>query len=589
MNALTTVYGEKLNRDAPLGEHPDPQFRRERFLTLNGLWDFSLDQEKGRPERFNRKIVVPFAVESSLSGLGLSVHKGDYLHYRRKFHLDDGFLSGSLLLHFEAVDQICDVFLNGERVLHHEGGYLPFSCLIERPQPENVLELTVSDDTESPIYARGKQSLRSGGIWYTATSGVWQSVWLEGVPRGAYIKDFTLTPHFDERKLNVQAFFAGAKSEGVVEAFFQGRFLARGTFGETGAAELDFRDSFYPWTEGNPNLYELRLSYGDDLVHSYFAMRKFSVETVAGERFFALNGKPMFLSAPLDQGYYPDGGLTPPSEKAMEDDILLAKRCGYNCIRKHIKIEPRRWYCLCDRLGMLVFQDFVSGGSPYHNFFIVTRPIVKYELSDTSHRFLGRFLAKSRLQFEKDLTGTYERLKNVPSLCAWTLFNEGWGQFDSLRLTERLRSLDPSRPIDSASGWFDKKTGDFKSHHVYFVAPRLKNDHKRILSLSECGGFSLGVKGHKFSRKNFGYAQFKDKARLSKAVRKLYGKRILRLINRRGLGEAVFTQLTDVENETNGIVTYDRKIEKIDPSLLNELNQTLYKAFDRRLAKRKKP
>jgi len=587
MTNLWTLYGESVNREKPLPEHPNPLFRRDRYMTLNGIWDFAINRSSGRPVTMPKKIVVPFSVETPLSGIETNVKRTDYLHYRRKFHLSDEFLDGYVIIHFEAVDQICDVFLNGDKILHHEGGYLPFSCLISDPMPENILEVTVSDDTLSPVFPRGKQSLRSNGIWYTATSGIWQSVWLEAVPDTGYIKNVKIDSLFDEKKIRIKGDFTGSPSDAFAEVYYHGHLVGRSTFDEKWMATLDLNYDFYPWSPDSPELYELRFSFGEDIVHSYCALRKFSVIQSGNECFFGLNNHPVFLSGLLDQGYYPDGGLTPPSEKAMVDDIMLAKNSGFNCLRKHIKIEPMRWYYLCDTLGMLVFQDFVSGGSPYANLLIVTRPLLNYNLSDTTHKLLGRALKESRDQFVSDLEGTVNRLYNVPSICSWTIFNEGWGQFDSVEMTKRLAALDPSRPIDSTSGWYDKNCGNYSSHHIYFVAPHLRNDHKRILSLSECGGFSLGVDRHKYSKIDFGYARYSNFDSLNRAVERLYSKHILRLIKKSGLGEVIFTQLTDVESETNGLITYDRRVQKVDIAMLKRVNHELYSAFNERLANKK--
>jgi beta-galactosidase/beta-glucuronidase len=587
MATLSTVYGETINRDHPLAEHPNPLFRRDHYQILNGVWDFALDQRKERPANFTKSILVPFSVETSLSGIGKEVKKSDYMHYRRKFHLSDEYLQGFVILHFDAVDQICDVFLNGDLIIHHAGGYTPFSYLIEHPQPENILEVTVSDDTDSPIYARGKQSNNSNGIWYTATSGIWQSVWLEAVPSAGYIKSIRIDPDFDARQIHITGDFTASPSDAYAEAYFHGRLVARGTFDGKLSATLDLGYDFYPWSPETPDLYEIRLFFGEDLVHSYCAMRKFSAESINGFRYFALNGHPYFISGVLDQGYFPDGGLTAPSEKAMIDDIKLAKKCGFNCLRKHIKIEPLRWYYLCDSLGMLVIQDFVNGGSRYSDFLMYVRPVLKFNISDTTHRFLGRASKGSRDQFAIDQKDIVDRLYNVPCIFEWTLFNEGWGQFDTVILTNKLKELDKTRLIDSSSGWYDKKCGDFDSHHVYFFKPNFKSDHKRILGLSECGGFSLGVERHKFSKKSFGYLRFHSFDSLNRAVDKLYRRQILHLVEKKGLCEVIFTQLTDVENETNGLITYDRKVQKIDIDMLRNLNHILSLAFETSLTKKK--
>ncbi len=580
MASLISEYGEKINRGHPLPEHPNPLFQRDSFVSLNGPWDFAITKNAKRPSAFTQTILVPFAVETALSGVEAKVKKSDFLHYRKTFEVPDAYVGHDAILHLDAVDQICDVFLNGHFLAHHESGYFPIAVHTAYLSKSNVLEVTVSDDTESEIFPRGKQSNNPSGIWYTPTSGIWQSVWLESVPDDGYIKSVKMNPLFDEQKLKIQAEFVGNRAGANVEAYYHGQLVAKGNFDPSGECLLDFHYSFYPWTPDDPNLYDLVFTAGYDSVRSYFAMRKFSTVVLGRYHFFALNNKPIFLSGVLDQGYFPESGMTPPSQEAILFDLKLLKQCGFNCVRKHATLAPMRWYSACDRLGLLVMQDFINGGSRYSSFLIHTRPLFHFSMSDTSHKRLGRVLDQSRDQFKLDYLSTIERLYNVPSLFAWTIFNEGWGQFDSAIITDEVRKADSSRLLDSASGWYDKGCGDFLSDHIYFWAfLSLRNDHKRVLGLSECGGFSLKVDRHVYSKRSFGYRYYHSFGAYNDGVSRLYRKRVLANIRKQGLNMAIFTQLSDIEEEENGLVTYDRKIVKINIADMRSLNVLCYEYF----------
>ncbi len=570
---MWTYEGRKVDQNCPLSEYPTPQFARDSYLCLNGQWDFYIDETPNNHSFYPQKILVPFAVETPLSGIERHVEAADVLHYRRKFTLPEGFRKGRVLLHFEAVDQRCDVYLNGVRVVHHEGGYFPFTvdCL-ELQEGENELCVDVQDDVDSPVFPRGKQAKESSGIWYTGTSGIWGSVWLESVPNEV-IQSIRLTPDFDERRLFVEAKFEGKPLSSQIEAYLDGHLVATGEFDADLGCVLDLSSHFRPWTPEKPVLYDLKIRINDDEVKSYFAMRKFSSLTYKGHRVFALNNKPYFLAGLLDQGYFPDGGLTPPSDLAMANDIETAKSMGFNMLRKHIKIEPMRWYYHCDRLGMIVIQDFVNGGDHYSQFYFSVAPFIPFKFDDTVKlKKFGSSRPEYRKRFEEDMTPTVQRLYNVPSIAAWTLFNEGWGQFEAVRLTAYLRELDPTRLIDSTSGWYDQGVGDFRSRHIYFRKVRLKPSEDRILFLSEFGGYVHVVEGHTATTgKGIHYFKKKD---LTKAMVDLYEKELIPA-KEVGLSVTALTQFTDVEEELNGLVTYDRKVVKVDQKKMSELNARL--------------
>lgn len=577
MNQLFTEEGKKVDQACPLSEHPNPQFRRDSYASLNGMWDLCIAPSKDETlGDYPLKILVPFAVETALSGVGIQDVKGKFLHYRKVFDLPEGIKKSHVWLHFEAVDCSCDVYLNGTYLGHHDGGYSSFRFAdLSLREQGNDLRVIVKDDTngEFPI---GKQSLKPGGIWYHATSGIWGSVWLENLPEN-HLSDIRYEIHRKMGICTVFAKFAGKTDNWFAEVSFQGKPICSAPIDVEGKANLWLGEDAKEWSPEEPNLYDVKFTNGEDTVYSYFGMRKISVGTYQGHPFPLLNGKPIFMTGPLDQGYYPESGLTPPSDQAMIDDILAMKECDFNMIRKHIKIEPRRWYYHCDRLGVLVMQDFVNIGAPYNPFLVMTGPFIKRHWNDGTEKVQKRLHSKSdfaKANYLFTMEATVDRLKNHPSIVAWTIFNEAWGQFDTKGVYERLKQLDESRLIDANSGWIDQGVGDFSSHHVYFVKPRLHSDNKRILSLSEFGGYSLKVDGHTMMEKAFGYKRLKTKEKLEEAIQQLFIDQILPL-KKEGLAVAVYTQLSDVEEEINGLLTYDRKIKKVDPKLMSKLNAKL--------------
>lgn len=579
MNKLYTPWGQKLDRNAPLPEYPRPQFRRASFLNLNGVWRYAMRADGDEPETWDGEIVVPFSPESILSGVERQLKAEETLWYRRSFGLPDGFVRGRTLLHFGAVDQTAEVWVNGKAVGSHVGGYLPFSCDISGAlkDGENVLTVKVRDWTDGSVHAYGKQKYARGGIWYTAQSGIWQTVWLESVPM-TYLTGLEITPDFDAGTVRLRAETNVPASPVKAMVFAAGRQVAAGVFGPDGRCELALGD-FRPWSPDDPFLYDLEIRVGQDRVESYFGMRKFGTVVRSGRRVLALNGKAFFMNGLLDQGYWSDGLYTPPSDEAMVFDIETAKRCGFNTLRKHIKIEPLRWYYHCDRLGMIVWQDLVSGGSPFKPLYTQVLPFLGFRLKDAPSAKFGRAESAPRVQFERDAADTVSHLGNCVGLGLWVPFNEGWGQFDALRIAQRLTELDPTRPVDHASGWHDQGGGDIKSRHVYYRPVRLKHDGRRVLALTEFGGYSLAVAGHHAACRKFGYRMYADGAAWMEAYRRLYEDQIIPLIEGEGLSAAIYTQLSDVEDELNGLLTFDRRVLKADEAALRELNARV--AFSR--------
>ncbi|MBQ9495205.1 MAG: glycoside hydrolase family 2 [Treponema sp.] len=598
MSALYTRWGKSLDRHNPLPEYPRPQLQRDSFINLNGVWQYAFTKTEDAPLIFDGDIVVPFSPEAPLSGVERQLQKDEYLHYFRTFSLPHEFCRDRVLLHFDAVDQIADVFINNKNVAHHEGGYWPFVADITDSLVDgtNELRVAVRDNADDDSFAYGKQKYVSGGIWYTQQSGIWQTVWLESVPEN-YIVSLAITPLFDDAAVRVEA-CASRQAEGaVVEVLAaDGTCVANGVMHsiddsekianhfDSAKTDRDFLTKsvcviplheFCAWSPDDPYLYHLKITLGDDIVQSYFGMRKFSYVMNNGCKVFALNNKPYFHNGLLDQGYWPDGLLTPPSDDALVFDIATMKACGFNMLRKHIKIEGLRWYYHCDRLGMLVWQDIVSGGQPYSAPFITVIPLLGINnLSDKKYKRFGRASKVSREQYRIELEQTISHLFNCTCIALWTPFNEGWGQFDALDIAQSLRALDETRYIDHASGWHDQGHDEMQSRHIYFKPIRMKNDG-RALCLTEFGGYILKVDGHAWCEKPFGYRTCKNEAALAHDYKTLFEKQVIPHFEREGLAATVYTQLSDVEQEMNGLLTYDREVLKIPQSMLQEINKKL--------------
>ncbi|SEM43789.1 glycoside hydrolase family 2 protein [Nonomuraea pusilla] len=556
--------------DSPLPEYPRPQLVRDSYLNLNGRWQYAIAD--GVPATYDGEIVVPYSPEAPLSGVNRQLLPGQTLWYRRSFDLPGDFAGGRVILHFGAVDQTCRVWVNDVEVGGHTGGYLPFSFDVTgalRPSG-NTLVLAVQDDTGNG--SRGKQRLRRGGIWYTAQSGIWQTVWAERVP-DVHVERLTLTPLPADSCVEVTVH--ASRGEARIEISADGSVVARATAPAGRPVRVPLPEA-RAWSPEDPFLYDVAVSLGTDRVRGYFGMRSFSVGPDAdGVPRLLLNGRPYFHAGVLDQGYWPDGLYTPPSDEAMVHDIATMKRLGFTMLRKHIKIEPLRWYHHCDRLGMLVWQDMVNGGEPYRPW-VVTAPAVLplMRLDDRRHRRFGRAGAAGRADFEAELRATVEHLRNVVSLAVWVPFNEGWGQFDAARIAAELARLDPTRTVDHASGWHDQRAGDLRSLHVYFRRFRPPRPDGRVLVLSEYGGHSLRVEGHTWGEKEFGYRRHRTADALGQAFARLHEEQIIPAIAR-GLSATVYTQLSDVEDEINGLLTYDRAVLKLPEDLVRSITERL--------------
>lgn len=560
---MLTEFGEKIDKNCPLAEYPRPQFVRNSYINLNGCWKCEFSKSSELPSDFKTDITVPFSPETPLSGVGRVLEPTEYLHYEKHFDIPSDFNKGRVFIHFGAVDQIADVYLNGVHIGSHSGGYTPFSFEITDniKEGENRLNVTVRDFSDTKQYSRGKQKFNRGGIWYSPQSGIWQTVWLESTPK-EYLHSVKITPDFDNEQVRFD-FEADAE---VLVSVYDGDMLIAET-----AEKVVRIPNFKPWSPESPFLYNVVFSCGKDRVRSYFGMRKFSVgKDENGMPRIFLNNKPYFHNGLLDQGYYPDGFLTPPSNEAMEYDVKTVKKMGFNMLRKHIKIEPLLWYHYCDVNGILVWQDMVNGGGKY-GLEVSVLPFIGVNLDDTNYKTFKRTDASQRESYYKELREMLDALYNCPCIAVWVPFNEGWGQFDSAKAYKFIKEFDKTRVVDSTSGWHDRGVTDVISKHIYFTPIKVKAGAKPYV-LSEFGGFSHRVNGHTFNNKMFGYKIYNSPESLAKAYKKTFEKVIIPQISK-GLSATVYTQLTDVEDELNGLLTYDRKVVKIPVDILKKINE----------------
>jgi len=561
---LYTGYGEALDKSAPLQDYPRPQMRRASYFNLNGTWKFAISKKNDPPEEYPDEITVPFAPESALSGIEREIRKGEKLHYKRCFTLPDGFCTGRVLLHFGAVDQIARVSLNGSELGEHVGGYHPFSFDITDVirKGENELYVFAEDELSLDI-PYGKQKRKRGGMWYTPVSGIWQTVWIECVPEGG-IEALEITSDTRSARITV-------KSTSSTKRL---RMKESGQIIEFSSDTVEITPLTRKlWSPESPYLYHFTIETDRDRIESYFALREIGITNEGGIARLTLNGEPYLFSGLLDQGYFPDGIYTPASYKAYADDITLAKSLGFNMLRKHIKIEPMIFYHLCDKLGIVVFQDMVNN-SDYS--FIRDTALPTIGLKRRSDKNLHR-RKKSRELFVSGMKETISLLKSTPSVLYYTIFNEGWGQFCADENYRLAKSLDPTRIYDASSGWFFEGESDVDSHHVYFKKARLKSDGKRPLVLSEFGGYSYRPEGHLYGSANYGYSIYKDETAYNAAVIYLYFSEIEPLV-RAGISALVYTQLSDIEDETNGFISYDRRYLKIPTKAMRQMNEKLYDA-----------
>ena len=584
----------------PLAEYPRPAMRRDSCEILNGPWQYAITQTAEYPAAWQGSILVPYSPEAPASGVGRTLQPGQWLHYHRLFAPPAG-EGGRVLLHFGAVDYACAVQVNGHLAGGHRGGYWPFTLDITdllNGTGRNSLWVAVQDPTGHGTQARGKQTLKPGGMFYPAQSGIWRTVWLERVPDN-YIQTLTVTPDYDARTVTVRVHTA--KPGGAVNLWAMVRAGGVTIAEDWGSDEADQdgevtlnipEEHFFPWSPDTPFLYDLTVGTtqgekaGLDTVHSYFALRKWSCAPDAhGVLRFCLNDKPILLNGLLDQGYWPEGLYTPPSDAAVERELSEVKALGFNLLRKHAKIEPQRWYYHCDRLGLIVWQDIVNGGSAYNLWFVtyltnVLQPLLRrFPDGKAAYSLLSRAKPAGREEYAHELADTVQALRCHPCIACWVPFNEGWGQFDAGKAVQALRTPDGTRLVDEASGWFDQGGGDVHSLHNYFYPLRIR-PQKRTVALSEYGGIAWPMPGHEPPHKTYGYGTAKDRQELTARYKKLQLKTVLPQLEK-GLSALVYTQLTDVEDEVNGLFTYDRAAVKPDANAVRSVNAALAAEFAR--------
>lgn len=570
---IKTVWAEKIDPNNVLPEYPRPIMERDKWQNLNGLWDYAiLPMGQQEPQTFDGKILVPFAVESSLSGVQKELGKEKELWYRRTFTIPSDWKSKNVILHFGAVDWKAEVYLNNIKIGSHTGGYTPF-CFDVTPfltSGNQKLVVKVWDPTSDSSIPRGKQVTNPNGIWYTPVSGIWQTVWLEPV-NNKHIVGITPIANIDNNNLKVKVCTKNTESSDIIEVKLKDNnkviASAKGVVGQT----LDIAiPNAKLWSPESPFLYDLDVTLIErgksvDKVSSYAAMRKVSKKRDAnGIIRIQLNNKDIFHFGPLDQGWWPDGLYTAPTDEALKYDIVKTKDFGYNMIRKHVKVEPARWYTHCDRLGILVWQDMPNGDQGPH--------------WDMHHYFDGKEVTRSiesEQNFRKEWKEIMDYLMPYPSIAIWVPFNEAWGQFKTQEITEWTQYYDPSRLVNPASGGNHYlKVGDILDFHKYPSPEMMMYDNERITVIGEYGGIGMPLTDHLWQPdKNWGYVQFKSAKEVTDEYVK-YGRQLLNLV-KSGISGGVYTQTTDVEGEVNGLITYDRKVIKVEEDRIRKINQEI--------------
>lgn len=559
-NRLTTPFEENCDILKSWDVYPRPQMKRNSFFSLNGYWNIEFEVNN---QKYTQDIIVPFPPESRLSGVSEDFSDVTSFKYIKKFNVEAAFLNDKAILHFGAVDQIATVYFNGNEIGCNHGGYLPFEFDVSKyiKCGENVIVVDVVDKLDVN-YPYGKQRKKRGGMWYTSISGIWQSVWLESVP-DTYIKSIKISSVKNEVIIKIDGGEAKKKINICNEEIsFVGDTV------KYKVAEPIF------WSPESPHLYNFEITSGKDKISSYFALRDISIAEFNGKQYITLNGKPYFFHGLLDQGYFSDGIYLPASPEGYKFDILKMKELGFNMLRKHIKIEPEIFYYYCDLYGMIVFQDFVNSGK--YNFVIDTALPTAFLKTGITH-----YASKKRRKlFESNAIGTVNLLYNHPSVCYYTIFNEGWGQYNADKIYLKMKKQDSSRIWDTTSGWFRYKLSDVESKHIYFKPIKFTKKYKRPLVLSEFGGYSYKVAENSYNLiKNYGYRQCNMQFDFESDLKKLYVEEICEAI-KNGLCATVLTQISDVEDETNGLVTYDRRIIKVDKNIMLEISDKIFNIFN---------
>lgn len=587
MKQLYTKWGEEsVDFDNPLSEYPRPIFERNSYYNLNGKWECEISKNE-KVSEYTQTIQVPFAPETKLSGVEHIVKPDEYLHYQKVFDVSEAFIKDKVFLNIGAIDQESELFLNEKKIGENLGGYLPFTLDVTDAivVGENILQIKVMDKTEFSPHARGKQKLYPKGdyssLFYTPVSGIWKTVWLESVPN-QFIEGIKITPDLDNEVINLNIKTNSKNGSADVEIYFEGQLIQNNTI-ETDEDTSIRLNELHLWSPESPNLYEVVINYDKDTVKSYFGMRKYSIEEdKKGILRFHLNNEPYYFNGVLDQGYWPESLLTPPTDDALIYDIEKMKSLGFNTIRKHVKIETERFYYHCDQIGMVVWQDMPNGGGEYNHEFVTDLPnesdILARNIPDDKYTMFKREDASGRKQYSKDLHRMVETLYNYPSIAMWVPFNEGWGQFDAKKATKMIRNMDSTRFIMETSGWFDQGGGDTFSIHNYRHKLAVNPNPERVTVLSEFGGYSRAVENHQSHEKEFGYQHYQTKEDITANYARLWEDDILSNV-KNGLSSTIYTQLSDIEEEVNGLITYDRKVDKIDIDVIKEINSSIQKEF----------
>lgn len=577
---IRTRWAEQVTPDNVWPEYPRPIMEREDWKNLNGLWDYAIvERGKHMPATFDGQILVPFAAESALSGVGKTVGAEKELVYRRSFDIPSSWKGKKVLLHFGAVDWKTDVWVNGVKVGSHTGGFTPFSFDITEALQgrENTLMVKVWDPTDQGYQPRGKQVFRPEGIWYTPVTGIWQTVWLEPVSE-SYIQDLRITPDIDHSLLSVQAVVNKATSKDLVEVkVFDGRKLvAQGKSINGECVQIEMPEDVKLWSPDSPFLYTLKVALKQggkvkDEVASYAAMRKYSSRRDAnGIVRLELNNQPLFQFGPLDQGWWPDGLYTAPTDEALRYDIQKTKDFGFNMIRKHIKVEPARWYTYCDQMGIIVWQDMPSGDR---------NP--EWQNREYFEGMEMKRSDESEACYRKEWKEIMDALYSYPCIATWIPFNEAWGQFKTPEIVEWTKQYDPTRLVDPASGGNHYTCGDMLDLHNYPAPELYLYDAQRATVLGEYGGIGWVVPEHIWEPdRNWGYIQFNSSKEVTDEYVK-YAEQLYNLIPR-GFSAAVYTQTTDVEVEVNGLMTYDRKVIKVDEKRVKAINRKLCESLSKK-------
>ena len=576
---IKTPWAEKVDPANVLPEYPRPQMVRSQWVNLNGLWDYAIKPVGAmEPKTMDGKILVPFAVESSLSGVQKGLTEKDELWYRRTFSVPAAWKGSNVLLNFGAVDWKADVFVNDILAGSHTGGFTPFSLDITpylKAKGGQKLVVRVFDGTDKGYQPRGKQVLTPNGIWYTPVSGIWQTVWIEPVAK-SHISGIKAIPNLDQKNIAVTVAAENCTTGDLVEVKIldKGELVASATGLPGSPLRLCIAEPKL-WSPDSPFLYDMEVSLRQggktvDKVDSYTAMRKIGTKRDKGGILrMTLNDKPLFHFGPLDQGWWPDGLFTAPTDEALLFDILKTKELGYNMIRKHVKVEPARWYYHCDKLGMIVWQDMPNGDQgpqwQMHNYFNGAE----------KHRS-----AESEANFRKEWKEIIDCLYSVPSIGVWVPFNEAWGQFKAPEIAEWTKAYDPSRLVNPASGGNHYLTGDILDTHHYPHPRMTLLDTNRATVLGEYGGIGLVMKEHLWEPdRNWGYVRLNSPKEVTDEYEK-YADMLYKLIGR-GFAAAVYTQTTDVEVEVNGLMTYDRKVMKVEPERIRRINERICKALNK--------